>query len=167
MHVAQAGDHKLILLELEAEILTNIAKQAGFDATVEEGKRTVLLDLTATGRESPLLLFDAADPGNLGWFSRCQFYVDGQTGQVLQTPMIVANGKDHAGHILPDTIRVQFTKELPFSFRLPGKNPVTEQTVYAVFLSLLNALLQTGVGVCGGPVVKPLAGRTEAPGPRN
>jgi hypothetical protein len=104
---------------------------------------------------------------NLGWFSRCQFYVDGQTGQVLQTPMIVANGKDHAGHILPDTIRVQFTKELPFSFRLPGKNPVTEQTVYAVFLSLLNALLQTGVGVCGGPVVKPLAGRTEAPGPRN
>ena len=167
MHVAQAGDHKLILLELEAEILTNIAKQAGFDSTVEEGKRTISLDLTATGRGTPLLLFDAADPGNLGWFSRCQFYVDGQTGQVLQTPMIVANGKDRTGHVLPDTIRVQFTKELPISFRLPGKNPVTEQTVYAVFLSLLNALLQTGVGVCGGPVIKPLAGRTEAPGPRN
>ena len=167
MHVAQAGDHKLILLELEAEILTNIAKQAGFDSTVDEGKRTISLDLTATGREAPLLLFDAADPGNLGWFSRCQFYVDGQTGQVLQTPMIVANGKDRTGHVLPDTIRVQFTKELPISFRLPGKNPVTEQTVYAVFLSLLNALLQTGVGVCGGPVIKPLAGRTEAPGPRN
>jgi hypothetical protein len=167
MQVAQAGQHKLIVLELEIEILTGIAKQAGFDATADEGKRTISLDLTATGRESPLLLFDAADPGNLGWFSRCQFYVDGQTGQVLQTPIIVANQKDRAGHTLPDSIRVQFSKELPASFRLPGKNPVTEQMVYAVFLSFLNALLQTGVGVCGGPVVKPLAGRTEAPGPRN
>jgi len=36
-----------------------------------------------------------------------------------------------------------------------------------MFGSFLNALLQTGVGVCGGPVIKPLAGRTEAPGPRN
>jgi hypothetical protein len=39
--------------------------------------------------------------------------------------------------------------------------------VYAVFLSFLNALLHTGVGVCGGPAVTPLAGRTEIPGPRN
>ena len=30
---------------------------------------------------------------------------------------------------LPDSILVQFTKELPVTFRLPGKNPVTEQTV--------------------------------------
>ena len=167
MQVAQAGPHKLILLELDPEILTNVARQAGFDSKLEDGKRTVSLELTATSRQAPLLLFDAADPGNLGWFSRCQFYVDGQSGQVLQTPMIVANHKDRGGHLLPDSILVQFTKELPASFRLPGKNPVTEQTVYAVFLSFLNALLQTGVGVCGGPVVKPLAGRTEAPGPRN
>jgi hypothetical protein len=167
MQVAQAGRHKLILLELEPEILVNIAKQAGFDAAIEEGKRTISLELVASERESPLLLFDAADPGNLGWFSRCQFYVDGQTGQVLQTPMIVANRKDRAGKVAPDSILVQFSKELPVSFRLPGKNPVTEQTVYAVFLSFLNALLQTGVGVCGGPVIKPLAGRTEAPGPKN
>jgi hypothetical protein len=167
MQVAQAGRHKLILLELEAEILTGVARQAGFDATIEDGKRTVSLALTAEGRQSPLLLFDAADPGNLGWFSRCQFYVDGQTGQVLQTPMIVANRRDRAGHILSDSILVQFTKELPVTFRLPGKNPVSEQTVYAVFLSFLNALLQSGVGVCGGPIVKPLAGRTEAPGPKN
>ncbi len=156
-----------MLLELDPEILTNVARQAGFDPKLEDGKRTVSLELTATARQAPLLLFDAADPGNLGWFSRCQFYVDGQTGQVLQTPMIVANNKDRAGHLLSDSILVQFTKELPASFRLPGKNPVTEQTVYAVFLSFLNALLQTGVGVCGGPVIKPLAGRTEAPGPRN
>jgi hypothetical protein len=81
--------------------------------------------------------------------------------------MILANHRDRAGRPLPDSILIQFTKELPVSFRLPGKNPVTEQTVYAVFLSFLNALLQTGVGVCGGPVIKPLAGRTEAPGPKN
>jgi hypothetical protein len=167
MQVAQAGPHKVMVLELEPEILTNVAKQAGFDSKLEDGKRTVSIELTATGRQSPLLLFDAADPGNLGWFSRCQFYVDGQTGQVLQTPMILANNRDRAGRPLPDSILIQFAKELPASFRLPGKNPVTEQTVYAVFLSFLNALLQTGVGVCGGPVIKPLAGRTETPGPRN
>jgi hypothetical protein len=167
MQVAQAGTHKLIVLELEPEVLVSIAKQAGFDATLEDGKRTVWLDLTATGREGPLLLFDAADPGNLGWFSRCQFYVDGQTGHVLQTPITVANRTDRIGRTVPEGIRVQFTKELPVSFRLPGKSPVTEQMVYAVFLSFLSALLHTGVGVCGGSIVTPLAGRTEAPGPRN
>ena len=167
MQVAQAGTHKLIVLELEPEVLVSIAKQAGFEATLEDGKRTVWLDLTATGREGPLLLFDAADPGNLGWFSRCQFYVDGQTGHVLQTPITVANRTDRIGRTVPEGIRVQFTKELPVSFRLPGKSPVTEQMVYAVFLSFLSALLHTGVGVCGGSIVTPLAGRTEAPGPRN
>jgi len=39
--------------------------------------------------------------------------------------------------------------------------------VYAVLYNFLNALLNTGVGVCGGDVVKPLAGRTEPPGNRN
>ena len=58
-------------------------------------------------------------------------------------------------------------KELPASFRMPGKQPVTEQMVYAVLYNLLNALLNTGVGVCGGTIVKPLAGRTESIGTRN
>ena len=50
----------------------------------------------------------------------------------------------------------------------PPDRPVLEQMVYAVLYNLLNALLKTGVGVCGGPVVKPLAGRTEVRGtPRN
>jgi hypothetical protein len=167
MQVAQAGEHKFIVLELEPEVLANVAKQAGFECKLEDGKRTVALELTARGRQAPLLLFDAADPGNLGWFSRCQFYVDGSTGQVLQTPISIANRRDRAGRSLPDAIRVQFAKELPASFRLPGKSPVTEQMVYAVFLSFLNALLNTGVGVCGGTVVKPLAGRTETPGSKN
>ncbi len=167
MQVANAGQHKLILLELDPEILGQVAKQAGFDAKIEDAKRTIALELTANARQMPLLLFDAADPGNLGWFSRCQFYVDGQTGQVLQTPMSVANMRDREGRASPDTLRIQFSKELPATFRLPGRSPVTEQTVYAVFLSFLNALLHTGVGVCGGPLVKPLAGRTEIPGSRN
>ena len=39
--------------------------------------------------------------------------------------------------------------------------------VYAVVYNFLNALLNTGVGVCGGSIVKPLAGRTEHVGSRN
>jgi hypothetical protein len=167
MQVAQAGRHKLILLELESEILLNVAKQAGFECKVDSGTRTWGLELTVPGRELPLLLFDAADPANLGWFSRCQFYVDGQTGLVLQTPISVANLKDGSGRIVPNALRLQIAKELPVTFRLPGKNPVTEQMVYAVLYNFLSALLSTGVGICGGPVVKPLAGRTETPGARN
>ena len=167
MQVLQAGDHKFLLLELDAEFVGNIVKQAGFECKLEEGKRILSLDLIAAERQAPLLLFDAADPGNLGWFSRCQFYVDGQTGAVLQTPISLGNQKDRSGHTLPTSIRLQIAKELPPSFRLPGKQPVTEQMVYAVLYNLLNALVNTGVGVCGGPVVKPLAGRTEAIGTRN
>jgi hypothetical protein len=50
---------------------------------------------------------------------------------------------------------------------MPGRQPVNEQVIYAVLYNLLNALLNTGVGVCGGPGVKPLAGRTESIGVRN
>jgi hypothetical protein len=167
MQVLQAGSHKLLLLELDQEFLENIAKQAGFEFRIEDGERSVVLDLNAAERQAPLLLFDAADPGNLGWFSRCQFYVDGSNGVVLQTPLLLANRRDRSGRAVPNAIRVQINKELPVTFRMPGKTPVTEQTVYAVFYNLLNALLNTGVGVCGGPVIKPLAGRTEPAGNRN
>jgi hypothetical protein len=53
------------------------------------------------------------------------------------------------------------------TFRLPGKQPITEQVFYALFQNFLNALMKTGVAVCGGSVVQPLAGRTEGIGPRN
>ncbi len=167
MQVLQAGQHKLLLLELDPEFLGNIAKQAGFDYTLQETDRTVTLDLTAADRQAPLLLFDAADPGNLGWFSRCQFYVDGSTGMVLQTPIMVANQRDRSGHMLPNALQVQIAKEISTNFRLPGKQAVTEQMVYAVLYNLLNALMNVGVGVCGGRIVKPLAGRTETFGARN
>ncbi len=167
MQVLQAGQHKLLLLELDPEFLGNIVKQAGLECTMNDGDRTVTLDLTAPDRQGPLLLFDAADPGNLGWFSRCQFYVDGGTGTVLQTPITVANTRDRSGNMLPNALRVQIAKEISTSFRLPGKQPVTEQMVYAVLYNLLNALMNVGVGVCGGRVVKPLAGRTETFGARH
>ena len=167
MQVLQAGDHKFLLLELDPDFMGDIAKQAGFEYRIEENDRAMCLDLLASERQAPLLLFDAADPGNLGWFSRCQFYVDGKSGSVLQTPIFLANQKDRSGHTLPRSIRLQITKELPASFRLPGKQPVNEQLVYQVFAHFLNALMNTGVGVCGGPIVKPLAGRTETIGIRN
>src|SRR5712675_386025 len=132
MQVLLAGDHKFLLLELDADFIANIAKQAGFEFKIEDNKRALCLDLLAVDRQAPLLLFDAADPGNLGWFSRCQFYVDGKTGAVLQTPMSLANQKDRSGRTLPGSVRVQIAKELPVSFRMPGKQQVNEQLVYAV-----------------------------------
>lgn len=167
MQVLQAGGHKLILLELDPEFIENIAKQAGFEFRMEDDARSVTLELTAPDRQAPLLLFDAADPGNLGWFSRCQFYVDGRTGAVLQTPITIANQRDRSGHTIPNSLKVKVAKEIPPSFRLPGKQPVTEQMVYAVLYNFLNALMNIGVGVCGGAIVKPLAGRTESFGARN
>src|SRR5579871_4055245 len=167
MQVLKAGTHKLLLLELDTEFLENIARQAGFEFRIEEQSRSVVIDLNAQGRQAPLLLFDAADPANLGWFSRCQFYVDGLSGAVLQTPIQLANQRDRSGRALPNAIRLQINKELPATFRLPNRAPVKEQMVYHVLHNFLNALLNTGVGVCGTAVVKPLAGRTEPPVNRN
>src|ERR1700731_3104887 len=107
MQVLQAGDHKLLLLELDPDFVANIAKQAGFEFKIEDTKRSLCLDLLAAGRQAPLLLFDAADPGNLGWFSRCQFYVDGSTGAVLQTPIALANQRDRTGRIMRTLVRRQ------------------------------------------------------------
>lgn len=163
MQVLQAGTHKFLLLELDPDLVTNVARQAGFEIRVEDTERVMVAELSAPGRQAPLLLFDAADPGNLGWFSRCQFYVDGHTGSVLQTPMQLANLRDRAGKPAPNTVRVQINKELPPGFRLPGNQPLTEQVMYSVLYNFLNALMNVGVGVCGAKVVRPLAGRMEGP----
>ena len=60
--------------------------------------------------------------------------------------------------MMTHAVRIQIAKELPGTFRMPGKQPVSEQVVYAVFFNLLNALMNTGVGVCGGPTVRPFGG---------
>ncbi|MGA2270815.1 MAG: hypothetical protein ABSH44_20265 [Bryobacteraceae bacterium] len=167
MQVLQAGQHKLIYLELQPETVTAIARQAGFDIRAKDGQRSIQLDLSAPGRQAPLLLFDAADPANLGWFSRCQFYVDGRSGSVMQTPMTLANRRDRGGKPQHNSVRLAISKELPASFRLPGQQPLTEQVFYNLLFNFLNALTKTGVAVCGAGVVQPLAGRTESVGPRN
>ncbi|MBS1857733.1 MAG: hypothetical protein JST11_20355 [Acidobacteria bacterium] len=167
MQVLQAGPHKLIYLELEAETVVTLAKQAGFECRLKESDRLMHLDLTAPGRQGPLLLFDAADPANLGWFSRCQFYVDGRTGGVMQTPISLGNRRDRSGHSAHNAVRLTIAKELPASFRLPGKQPLTEQVFYHLFLNFLRALVETGVAVCGAGSVQPLAGRSESVGTRN
>jgi hypothetical protein len=167
MQVLQAGPHKLIYLELEPEMVANIAKQAGFDARMKDNPRTLQVDLNAPNREAPLLLFDAADPANLGWFSRCQFYVDGRTGAVMQTPMSLANKRDRSGHAHLRSVRLLISKELPSTFRLPGKQAITEQVFYSLLFNFLSALANTGVAVCGTGAVRPLAGRTESIGVRN
>jgi hypothetical protein len=167
MQVLQAGHFKLIYLELQTEMITAVARQAGFEVRVKDSQRVLHLDLNAPGRDAPLLLFDAADPANLGWFSRCQFYVDGRTGTVMQTPMTLANKRDRSGNPQPYAVRLTICKELPATFRLPGNQTLTEQVFYHLFLNFLNALTKNGVAVCGTGSVQPLAGRTEAVGPRN
>jgi hypothetical protein len=167
MQVLEAGPDKYLLLEIDPEFVGNIAKQAGFEYKIDDRGRVMSIELAVHDRQAPLLLFDAADPGNLGWFSRCQFYVDGKNGAVLQTPLSLANAKDRSGRLMPHSLKLQIAKELPGNFRMPGRQPISEQVVYAVFFNLLNALLNTGVGVCGGPTVRPLAGRSESVGPRN
>src|SRR6202161_3339078 len=167
MQVLQAGRHKLILLEIDAPTVSAVAQQAGFEAKLKESPRSILLDLIAEPRAHPLLAFAAADPANLGWFSRCQFYVDGRTGGVMQTPMTVANKRDRAGRNISNSLRLRIAKELPSSFRLPGKQPMTEQVCYAMLTNFLQALIRTGVAICGTSVVQPLAGRSETPGSRN
>jgi len=166
MQVLQAGRFKLILLEIDAATVSAVAQQAGFESRIKESPRALVLELTA-GKDVPLLLFDAADPANLGWFSRCQFYVDGRTGMVMQTPIQVANKRDRAGRSIGNAMRVKICRELPATFRLPGRQALTEQVFYMMFNNFLQALTKTGVAVCGSGVVAPLAGRTEAPGPRN
>src|SRR6202012_1409031 len=155
MQVLQAGRHKLILLEIDATTISAVVQQAGFDARVKESARSILLELTAEQRETPLLLFDAADPANLGWFSRCQFYVDGRTGTVMQTPLTLANKRDRGGKPQLHAVRLTISKELPATFRLPGKQPLTEQVFYHLLFNFLNALIKTGVAVCGNGSIHP------------
>src|ERR1041384_5996800 len=124
MQVLQAGRHKLILLEIDSATVSVVAHQAGFEARLKKPPRSILIELTAAHRATPLLLFDAADPANLGWFSRCQFYVDGRTGGVMQTPITLANKRDRAGKANRNSVRIGIAKELPAGFRLPGKQKV-------------------------------------------
>lgn len=166
MQLLQAGEQRLVLLEYDLEALASVAQQTDFQVEIQETPRAIILDLWTEKRQVPLLLFDAAEPANLGWFSRCQFYVDGATGNVLQTPISLGNKRDRAGNLVPDALRLRLAKEIPENFRLPGKQALNEQVVYGLLFNLLQAVQQIGVAVCGGPVFLPLSGRREVPLPR-
>ena len=168
MQVLQAGENQVVLLELDCDLLRQGAEEAGFATVVIDDERVTTLELSALERDRPLLIFDAADPANAGWFSRCQFYIDGRTGTVMQTPFVVANSKDAGGRSHPRALKLQIRKELPLHFRLPGRQAVSEKVLYGVLFSFLTALQKIGVGLCGsGPygagIVQPLAGRLDAP----
>lgn len=163
MQLLQAGAHQLILLELEPSLLNQGARETGFDCEISDSGRYVTMRIEATDRDQPLLLFDASHTANAIWFSRCQFYVDGRSGAVLQTPFLIGNVHDRRGQLLPRALRVQVRKELPAHFRLPGRQPVNEKMLYAVLFNFFGALQKVGVGVCGGPLVVPLATKADTP----
>jgi len=164
MQVLQAGNRKFLLLEPEIAIIEGLVSQLGFEIrNIEETSRVLTFHISMANRPDPLLLFDATDPGNLGWFSRCQFYVDPRSGAVLQTPIRLANVFEANKRPHPGSLRIQLTKELPAQFKMPGKQAPSEQAIYAILYNLLTALLEVGVAVCGSGVIRPLAGRSQGP----
>ena len=158
MRYLQAAGQKLVALEPDHDVVRNLVEQAGFECRIDEEPRQLVLEVTPAEGDDALLLFDAAEPSNLGWFSRCQFYVDGLTGTVLQTPMTLANVRDEKGKLAKNRLRVGLSIELPAGFRLPGRQNVSEQVVYALLYNLLNALRENGVAICGKGSIEPLAG---------
>lgn len=168
MQVLQAAGHQYIYLELDPEMIRQGALEAGFECRTSDSGRSLLLELSARDREGPLLLFDASDPANSGWFLRCQYYVDGRTGAVLQTPFALTNRRDQHGRVRTRAVDLLIRKELPSYFRLPGRQQVSEKVLYNVLFSFLAALQNVGVGICGQGPIKPLAGRLDsvAPGGR-
>jgi hypothetical protein len=145
-------------------MIRQAAQESGFDVDFVDQPRTLQIALRAREREGPLLLFDASEAANMGWFSRCSFYVDGRSGAVLQTPFVIANVNDPSGRPNPRALTVQIVKELPAHFRLPGRQPLQEKTIYSVLFNFLVALQKVGVGVCGIGSIRPLAGRIDVAG---
>ncbi len=157
MRYVQAGEQELLVLEPERDTLRQLVQQAGFTASISQEERRVLIEVSALEPAGPLLLFDAADPANLGWFSRCQFYVDSISGVVLQTPLVIANC--YKGEELDcERLRISMSTEVPAGFRLAGRKSLSEQVVYALLYNLLAALRETGVALCGSKGLRPLAG---------
>lgn len=157
MRYLQAGEQQLVALDPDNDTLRQLVQQAGFSCKIVAERRRVNLEVTALEETGPLLLFDASEAANLGWFSRCQFYVDSISGVVLQTPLVVSNCFD-GNELARDRLSISMATELPAEFRLPGRRSLTEQVVYALIYNLLTALRETGVALCGRSGIRPLAG---------
>jgi hypothetical protein len=165
MHYVEARGRRLVALEPDHATLRSLSAQAGFSCSLEVLDRQIVLDLTLENSLEPFVLFDAADPANLGWFSRCQFYVDGLSGRVLQTPLTISNGRVK-GRVQPDRLQVSLSTELPATYLLPGRQSVNEQVVYSLLFNFLTALRENGVAVCGKGSVEPLTGNRNVRQPR-
>lgn len=157
MRYLLAGEQQLVALDPDNDTLRQLVHQAGYSCKIFPGRRRVKLEVTALEASGPLLLFDASDPANLGWFSRCQFYVDSVSGVVLQTPLVVSNCFE-GRELSRDRVGISVATELPAEFRLPGRRGLTEQVVYALIYNLLTALRETGVALCGSTGIRPLTG---------
>ena len=153
----QAGEQKLVALEPDQDVVRNVVQQAGFEAEIRQSEKRLVLEVSPSEPGDPILLFDATDPANLGWFSRCQFYVDGLSGIVLQTPIVISNSR-RQGVVQSDRLLVSLSTELPVGFQLPGRQNLSEQVVYALLYNLLTALRENGVAICGTGSIEPLAG---------
>ena len=158
MRFLEAKGREWIAIEPEQELIRSLAEKAGFVCDIVEDSRRLILEIEPASANEPLLLFDAAEPANLGWFSRCRFYVDAVSGKVLQTPLVLANCRDAEGRLL-HKLRVAVEKEVPVGFRLPGRRTVDVQMVYMLLENLLQALFDGGVAICGTGGVVPLTGR--------
>lgn len=157
MRYVQAGEQKLVALDPDHDTLRQLVQQAGFSCEIKQERRRISLEVRPLEASGPLLLFDARDPASLGWFSRCQFYVDSVSGVVLQTPLLVSNCFER-GELVRDKLRISLATELPAGFRLPGKRSLSEQVLYALLYNLLTALRETGVALCGSEGLRPLTG---------
>ena len=157
MQVLQAGSHKLIYLELQPEMIANIARQAGFETRAKDGPRTIQLDLKRPRTAGSLAAVRCRRSGQPGWFSRCQFYVDGRTGGVMQTPLTLANTRPRRA-TQRNSVRLCIAKELPVSFRLPGKQPSTSRssiTCWSTSWTLSRAPGWPSAAAGGGTVGRP------------
>ena len=74
MQVLQAGQHKLIYLELQPQMVAKIARDAGFETRAKDGQRHIQLDLSAPARAGPATAL-----------RRCR---SGQSGLVLALPVL-------------------------------------------------------------------------------
>ncbi len=160
MRYLQAGKRQLVALDPDNDTLRQLVHQAGYSCTIVAEQRRISLEVVALDSTGPLLLFDASESANRGWFSRCQFYVDSISGVVLQTPLVLSNCFD-GDALRRDRLRISVSTELPAEFRMPGKRTMTEQVVYALIYNLLSALRESGVALCGASGLLPLAGKTD------
>ena len=135
MQVFNAGQHKLLLLELDTEFISNIAKQAGFEFKLEEG--AAKLDArTHRPRQAGSAAAVRCGRSRQPWLVLAMPILRRRKHRRRPPDAHLASPTKRigAGGRCPTVIRLQIAKEIPANFRLPGKQPVNEQMLYAVLV---------------------------------